>query len=41
MQKVDDLSAPSEMFFDPSVHDFPQRPEWKEGWVGVFIVMDI
>ena len=41
MQRVDDLSAPSEMFFDQSVHDFPQRPEWKEVWVGVFIVMDI
>jgi len=32
IQRVDDLSAPSELFFDESVHDFPQRPQWKDGW---------
>jgi len=32
IERVNDLSAPSELFFDESVHDFPQRPQWKEGW---------
>ena len=33
-QVVSDLSAPTELFFDPKLHDFPMRPGWKEGWVG-------
>jgi len=31
IEKVTDLTATSEMYFDDS-HDFPERPEWKEGW---------
>lgn len=31
LEKVSDLTSTTEMYFDAS-HDFPKRPEWKEGW---------
>jgi len=31
IEKVTDLTSTTEMYFDDS-HDFPMRPEWKEGW---------
>jgi len=31
IKKVTDLVSTTEMYFDTS-HDFPERPEWKEGW---------
>jgi len=31
VEKVTDLTSTTEMYFD-DFHDFPERPEWKEGW---------
>jgi len=31
VEKITDLTSTTEMYFDDS-HDFPKRPEWKEGW---------